>query len=94
MKHIHVLCDYNHWVSHDANCRSSVHHSSHVCHNYVVLHTLQMKVVELSDALEATGSYSKAEIADRVKKYREKLMQVWFCLDIILWYVWTVNYSP
>lgn len=53
-----------------------------------------MKVVELSDALEATGSYSKAEIADRVKKYREKLMQVWFCLDIILWYVWTVNYSP
>ena len=32
-------------------------------------------MVELSDALEASGSYSKAEIAERIEKFREKLMQ-------------------
>lgn len=32
-------------------------------------------MVELSDALEASG-YSKAEISDRVEKFRDKLMQV------------------
>ena len=37
---------------------------------------LQVKVVELSDALESTGSYSKAEITQRVEKYRDKLMNV------------------
>jgi len=32
--------------------------------------------MELSDALEASGSYSKAEISERVSKFRDKLMQV------------------
>lgn len=36
----------------------------------------QLKVMELSDALEASGSYSKAEISERVSKFRDKLMQV------------------
>lgn len=40
--------------------------------------------MELSDALEASG-YSKAEIADRVEKFRDKLMQVCngeYCVSI------------
>ena len=37
---------------------------------------LQLKVVELTDALESSGSYSKAEISERVSKFRDKLMQV------------------
>ena len=32
--------------------------------------------MELYDALESTGSYSKTEINERVDKYRDKLMQV------------------
>lgn len=32
--------------------------------------------MELYDALESSGSYSKAEINERVDKYRDKLMQV------------------
>ena len=32
--------------------------------------------MELSDALEASGSYNKSEIQERVSKYRDKLMQV------------------
>ena len=32
--------------------------------------------MELSDALEASGSYSKEEILERVSKFRDKLMQV------------------
>ncbi len=32
--------------------------------------------MELSDALEAGGSYSKAEITERLDKYRDKLLQV------------------
>lgn len=35
----------------------------------------QVKVMELSDALESAGSYSKAEISERLQKYRDKLMQ-------------------
>ena len=31
--------------------------------------------MELSDALESSGSYSKAEISERLEKYRDKLMQ-------------------
>lgn len=42
----------------------------------VDLFYLQVKVVELSDALESTGSYSKADITLRVDKYRDKLMNV------------------
>lgn len=34
--------------------------------------------MELFDALESSGSYSKAEINERVDKYRDKLMQVWW----------------
>lgn len=37
---------------------------------------LQVKAMELYDALESSGSYSKAEITERVDKYRNKLMQV------------------
>ena len=37
---------------------------------------IKLKVVELSDALESSGSYSKAEISERVSKFRDKLMQV------------------
>lgn len=33
--------------------------------------------MELYDALESSGSYSKAEITERVDKYRDKLMQVY-----------------
>ena len=36
----------------------------------------QVKAMELYDALESSGSYSKAEISERVDKYRDKLMQV------------------
>ena len=32
--------------------------------------------MELYDALESSGSYTKAEITERVDKYRDKLMQV------------------
>ena len=32
--------------------------------------------MELYDALESNGSYSKTEITQRVDKYRDKLMQV------------------
>ena len=32
--------------------------------------------MELYDALESNGSYSKDEIAKRMDKYRDKLMQV------------------
>ena len=31
--------------------------------------------MELSDALESSGSYSRAEISERLQKYRDKLMQ-------------------
>ena len=41
--------------------------------------------MELSDALEATGSYSKLEISEKVKKFREKLMQV--CVYSVVWCV-------
>ena len=41
--------------------------------DYIIL---QLKVVELTDALESSGSYSKAEISERVSKFRDKLMQV------------------
>ncbi len=37
---------------------------------------MQVKAMELYDALESSGSYSKAEITERVDKYRDKLMQV------------------
>ena len=37
---------------------------------------LQLKVVELTDALESSGSYTKVEISERVAKFRDKLMQV------------------
>ena len=40
------------------------------------LNLLQLKVVELTDALESSGSYSKAEISERISKFRDKLMQV------------------
>ncbi len=48
----------------------------------LVLPLLQVKVVELSDALESSGSYTKAEITQRVDKYRDKLMNVslYFCI--------------
>ena len=36
----------------------------------------QLKVVELTDALESSGGYTKAQISERVSKFREKLMQV------------------
>ena len=36
----------------------------------------QVKVMELSDALESAGSYTKTEIAERLQKYRDRLMQV------------------
>ena len=32
--------------------------------------------MELADALESGGSYSRAEITERLQKYRDKLMQV------------------
>ena len=32
--------------------------------------------MELYDALESSGRYSKAEINERVDEYRDKLMQV------------------
>lgn len=40
-----------------------------------ILRDVELKVVELSDALEATGSYSKQEIYEKVNKFRERLMQ-------------------
>ena len=50
--------------------------------NYYCTFYSQLKVVELTDALESSGSYTKAEIAERVKKFREKLMQV--CDSIVV----------
>lgn len=41
-----------------------------------LLFQLQLKVVELTDALESSGSYTKVEISERVAKFRDKLMQV------------------
>lgn len=36
----------------------------------------QMEVLKLEEALESSGHYSPADIAERAKKYREKLLQV------------------
>ena len=43
--------------------------------DYRGLPTHQVKVMELSDALESSGSYSRAEISERLQKYRDRLMQ-------------------
>ena len=31
--------------------------------------------MELSDALESSGSYSRSEVSERLEKYRDKLLQ-------------------
>lgn len=36
----------------------------------------QLKVMELEEALESSGSYSKQEIMKRANKFREKLLLV------------------
>ncbi|CAI8056757.1 Protein RRC1 [Geodia barretti] len=40
-----------------------------------ILREVEVKVMELSDALESSGSYSRAEISERLQKYRDRLMQ-------------------
>ena len=39
-------------------------------------HAPQLKVMELEEALESSGSYSKQEIMKRANKFREKLLLV------------------
>ena len=51
--------------------------------------------MELYDALESSGSYSKAEITERVDKYRDKLMQVNpLCGKIVHLVVYGKYYTP
>ena len=37
---------------------------------------LQMKVLELVDALEATQSYRQHEVQEKAEKFRQKLLKV------------------
>ena len=48
-------------------------------------YVLQVQVMKLQDALESSGSYKKAEIVEKVAKFRDKLHQVSnICSDLKL----------
>ena len=45
-----------------------------------MFHQLQVQVMKLQDALESSGSYKKAEIMEKIARFRDKLKQVLLCM--------------
>ena len=47
--------------------------------------------MELEEALESSGSYSKKEVIEKANRFRERLLQVWFNQYVSLLYKVTLQ---